>query len=308
MALMTARARDRSARHGVLRMAAAPADGRGRAGDGTILTIRRGSEDPPKDTCDASYDRHERTTTDDVPSRLHGLRAGAARCGPGAVGAEPAARTGHAGRCRPSRAQRGQYDEVERLLRSATDARSIAIRARAEIARGRYAEAEKLLTPVASAQPGSDAALELGLLHMHLGRRGEAVRSPPFDRRASQTSRPQPITCGLVARRVRSVRFRTPNGFFRQANRLAPTDVADEHGVGRAVPREVRPQGSDEVLPGRAQGGRDVGACHPRRRAHRDRGESTGGEDGHRARAQDQPQLRCRAAAGRRDVARRTQT
>ena len=37
----------------------------------------------------------------------------------------------------------GQYDEVERLLRSATDARSVAIRARADIARGRYAEAEK---------------------------------------------------------------------------------------------------------------------------------------------------------------------
>jgi uncharacterized protein HemY len=56
----------------------------------------------------------------------------------------------------------GQYDEVERLLRSATDARSVAIRARADIERGRYAEAEKTLTPVASAQPGSDAALELG--------------------------------------------------------------------------------------------------------------------------------------------------
>src|SRR4030095_821321 len=55
----------------------------------------------------------------------------------------------------------GQFDEVERLLRSATDARSVAIRARAEIAQGRYAEAEKLLTPVANAQPGSDAALEL---------------------------------------------------------------------------------------------------------------------------------------------------
>jgi Flp pilus assembly protein TadD len=63
-----------------------------------------------------------------------------------------------------------------RLLRSATDARSVAIRARAEIAQGRYAEAEKLLTPVANAQPGSDAALELGLLHMQLGRRNEGVR------------------------------------------------------------------------------------------------------------------------------------
>ena len=38
MALMTRARRDRSARHAVLRVAAVPADGRGRAGDGTILT------------------------------------------------------------------------------------------------------------------------------------------------------------------------------------------------------------------------------------------------------------------------------
>ena len=55
----------------------------------------------------------------------------------------------------------GQYDEVETILKSATDPRSVAIRARAYIERGRYAEAEKMLTPVATAQPGSDAALEL---------------------------------------------------------------------------------------------------------------------------------------------------
>jgi hypothetical protein len=69
----------------------------------------------------------------------------------------------------------GQYDEVETILKSAADPRSVAIRARAYVERGRYAEAEKMLTPVATAQPGSDAALELGLLQWTLGRRNDAV-------------------------------------------------------------------------------------------------------------------------------------
>jgi tetratricopeptide (TPR) repeat protein len=119
----------------------------------------------------------------------------------------------------------GQYDEVERLLRSATDARSVAIRARAEIARGRYAEAEKLLTPVATAQPGSDAALELGLLQMQLGRRGDAVRTLRLIvARVDGQTAPELLRLGLAARALGA--FQDANGFFRQANRLAPADVA----------------------------------------------------------------------------------
>lgn len=64
----------------------------------------------------------------------------------------------------------GKYDDVDRLLRDEKDTRAFALRARALIARGHYQDAEKLLTPVATAQPGSDAALELGLLDMYLGR------------------------------------------------------------------------------------------------------------------------------------------
>src|SRR4029450_5066383 len=63
----------------------------------------------------------------------------------------------------------GQDEGVQRLRGSAQRApssapaaapRSFAFRARADIERGRYAEAEKRLAPVATAQPGSDAALE----------------------------------------------------------------------------------------------------------------------------------------------------
>src|ERR1051325_3581502 len=58
----------------------------------------------------------------------------------------------------------GRYDEVDPLLKGATDLRATTLRARAAIARGRYADAEKLLTPAAASAPTSDAALELGLL------------------------------------------------------------------------------------------------------------------------------------------------
>jgi thioredoxin-like negative regulator of GroEL len=70
----------------------------------------------------------------------------------------------------------GQFSEVERLLKGATDASSVALRARAQIAQGQYQEAQALLTPLASAQPDSDAALELGLLELYLGRRSDGIR------------------------------------------------------------------------------------------------------------------------------------
>jgi tetratricopeptide (TPR) repeat protein len=125
----------------------------------------------------------------------------------------------------------GQFDEVDTLLRTATDPRSVAIRARAEIARGRYAEAEKMLAPVATAQPGSDAALELGLLQMQLGRRNDAVRTLKLIvARVDGQTAPELLRLGLAARALGA--FQDANGFFRSANRLAPTDVAVNTGWG----------------------------------------------------------------------------
>ena len=51
----------------------------------------------------------------------------------------------------------GQYEQVASLLASSNDPRAIALRARIDIDHGRYAEAEKLLTPAAASAPGSDA-------------------------------------------------------------------------------------------------------------------------------------------------------
>src|SRR4051812_3617595 len=82
---------------------------------------------------------------------------------PAPAGSDPASRAFNA----------GEYEQVEALLKSATDPRSIALRARAAIARGRYPEAEATLGPPALQAPGSDAALELGLLQLYLGRRAD---------------------------------------------------------------------------------------------------------------------------------------
>jgi tetratricopeptide (TPR) repeat protein len=124
----------------------------------------------------------------------------------------------------------GQFDEVDRVLGTATDPASVAIRARARIARGRYPEAEMLLTPVASAQPASDAALELGLLEIYLGRRSEGTR-----RLRLLVNRLDARTAADYFRLARAARalaafedaqaFHDANGYFRDANRLAPDDA-----------------------------------------------------------------------------------
>jgi cellulose synthase operon protein C len=124
----------------------------------------------------------------------------------------------------------GRFDEVERLLGGATDPRSIAIRARADIARGRYAEAEKLLSGPAKAQPRSDAALELGLLQLMLGRRAEGTSTLE---RVLDLSEPGTAADYLRLARAASglghaisdaQMYRDANSYFQNANRLAPGD------------------------------------------------------------------------------------
>ena len=125
----------------------------------------------------------------------------------------------------------GQFDEVEGLLRSATDPAAIALRARAMIARGRYSDAEKLLTGPAASRPDSDAALELGLLELYLGRRTEGA-----GRLRLLVNRLEARTAADSLRLARASRalgaFEDANSFFRDANRLAPgnADINAEWG------------------------------------------------------------------------------
>ena len=120
----------------------------------------------------------------------------------------------------------GQYDEVERLTQSAgTDEGLNVLRAKALIAKGEYAKAEQLLTGPAGATPSSDAALELGLLQLMLGRRSEGRRTLQLILIGEERG----ATARAYARAARAARalgmFEDANAYFRQAIALAPNDA-----------------------------------------------------------------------------------
>ena len=119
----------------------------------------------------------------------------------------------------------GQFDQVDAALGSATDERAIVLRARAAIARGRYADAEKLLTGIVTSSPLGEAALELGRLHLYLGRREQGVRLlQAVFTRGPQNSPADLLRAGLAARALG--RFQDANALLRNAASLRPDDPA----------------------------------------------------------------------------------
>ena len=120
----------------------------------------------------------------------------------------------------------GRYDEVDRLTQSsAADEPLAVLRAKAFIARGDYANAEKTLTPLAAASPGGDAALELGLLHFYLGRRSEARRAMQLVLMAEPRS-PGARDYARVGRAARALgQFQEANSYFREAIGMSPSDA-----------------------------------------------------------------------------------
>ena len=98
-------------------------------------------------------------------------------------------------------------------------------RARAAILHGQYAEAESLLTPLASRTSPNDATLELGLLLRQLGRRAEADRwleAVVSSTRASGV--PDLVRVGRAAHALGQVRI--ANEAFQDAAEKAPKDAA----------------------------------------------------------------------------------
>ena len=137
-----------------------------------------------------------------------------------------AAQTGVEARAAAERALvSGQFDEVERLTAGATDEAQVVLRAKALIARGEYAAAEKALAPVVAASPGGGAALELGLLQLYLGRRSEGRRAMQLVLMAE----PRVPTARDYARAGRASRalgeFQQANSYYREAIGMAPTDA-----------------------------------------------------------------------------------
>jgi tetratricopeptide (TPR) repeat protein len=136
----------------------------------------------------------------------------------------------------------GQYDQIDRILQDATDPRSISLRARAAVLRGRYDDAEKLLARPAAAAPTSDAALELGLLHLKLGRReqGIVMLTRLLDNLSPRTAA-EYLRFGHAARAVgrlapvaeeRKVNFDDAVTAFQEASRLAPANPDGHVALG----------------------------------------------------------------------------
>jgi tetratricopeptide (TPR) repeat protein len=141
-----------------------------------------------------------------------------------AIVTRPSAQTGGPVRDPASQAMRtGQYEQVDKLLQNSTDPRSIALRGRALIARGRYDEAEKLLSRAATTAPTSDAALELGLLQIYLGRRQDGLR---VLNRLSDDIEPKTAADALrFSRALREIgEFQNAKSAIDLAIKLAPND------------------------------------------------------------------------------------
>jgi tetratricopeptide (TPR) repeat protein len=119
----------------------------------------------------------------------------------------------------------GRYDDVAKFADAhERDATLVVLRARALMARGESGAAEKVLTPAAAANPAGDAALELGLLQLSLGRRSEGRRAMQLLLMAEVRSATAPdyARAGRAARALGQ--FNEANGFFREAVTLSPND------------------------------------------------------------------------------------
>ena len=138
----------------------------------------------------------------------------------------------------PSRAatralNEGRYDDVGAMTEKLDprDPNIAAIRARALIARGRYAQAEVLLRPVAVRAAASEAALELGLLQQMLGRPDAASLLEKVAALADSSDDPREVA--RAARALRALgRFHESNAAYRDAAGAAPSDAAIQTAFG----------------------------------------------------------------------------
>ena len=98
--------------------------------------------------------------------------------------------------------------------------------------RGDHAEAERYLQPAAAADPEGDAALELGLLQVRLGRReaGQQTLVRVFEAAGASRASADWLRGALAARALG--RFRDANTYFRNADALHPRDPATNSAWG----------------------------------------------------------------------------
>jgi Flp pilus assembly protein TadD len=117
----------------------------------------------------------------------------------------------------------GRYDDVDQLTDKldARDPTVAALRARAAIARGRYAQAEAALRPVVVRWPASEAALELGLLQQRLDEPGASATLE----KVATGNGSSAADVARMARALRALgRFQDANAAYRDAAAAAPND------------------------------------------------------------------------------------
>jgi tetratricopeptide (TPR) repeat protein len=121
----------------------------------------------------------------------------------------------------------GRYAEVDRLTDKldGRDPNVVALKARAAIARGQYAEAEAMLRPAAGKAPASEAALHLGLLQQMLGK-GDATAILERVAAAADTAT-SPADLARAARAMRALgQPKRATAAYQEAAAAAPRDVA----------------------------------------------------------------------------------
>lgn len=121
----------------------------------------------------------------------------------------------------------GRYDEVPGLVEK-LDAQAPAVAAliaRANIARGRYQQAETVLRPAAQRAPTSEAALELGLLLKMLGREEATSILTRVASLVEVATNAADMARGARALRALG-RFYEANAAYREAATAAPRDPA----------------------------------------------------------------------------------
>src|SRR5262249_1658052 len=127
----------------------------------------------------------------------------------------------------------GRFDEVEPATANLDqrDPNVAALRARALIARGRYPEAEALLTPVVQRANQSEAALELGLLQDMLTRPQAKATLERVAQLADTSVDGREVARGARALRTLG-RFEESNAAYREAAAELPGDAAIQTAWG----------------------------------------------------------------------------
>ncbi len=123
----------------------------------------------------------------------------------------------------------GQPAQAEALAkaRPANDPDAAAVLARLSIAHGAYDDAIARLQPVAAAHPGTDAALELGLLLQRLGRRDEGTKllGDVFRRGSGASDAESLLRAARAAQALHQAQ--DANSLYRAASAAAPDPAID---------------------------------------------------------------------------------